>query len=52
VLLKCRAERVTGAEQDRVWEQIRAKFPQYASVDWKPRVTMALRIYDWLQEGT
>jgi hypothetical protein len=51
VLFKCRAERITGTEQDLVWERIRAKFPQYASVDWKPRATIALRIYDWLQEG-
>ncbi len=51
VLLKCRAERITGADQDTIWEQIRTKFPQCASVGWKPRATMALRIYDWLQEG-
>lgn len=51
VMLKCRADEVTGAERDAVWDRIRAKFPQYASVDWQPRQTLALRIYDWLQEG-
>ena len=51
VILKCKAERVTGAEQERAWEMIRAKYPQYATIDWKPRLTMALRIYDWLAEG-
>lgn len=51
VLLKCRAEEVSGAERDAAWDRIRSKFPQYASVDWKPRQTLALRIYDWLQEG-
>jgi nitroimidazol reductase NimA-like FMN-containing flavoprotein (pyridoxamine 5'-phosphate oxidase superfamily) len=51
VILKCRAERVTGAEQERAWELIRAKYPQYTTVDWKPRLTVALRIYDWIAEG-
>lgn len=51
VLLKCRAEEVSGAEKDDAWERIRAKFPQYTTVDWQPRQTVALRIYSWLQEG-
>lgn len=51
VLLKCRAEEVTGAEKDAAWERIRAKFPQYTTVDWQPRQTMALRAYGWFQEG-
>ena len=51
VLLKCHANEVTGKERDAVWERIRAKFPQYASVDWQPRQTLALSIYDWVQEG-
>ena len=51
VILKCKAERVTGTEQDRVWEIIRVKYPQYTTVDWEPRLTMALRIYDWIAEG-
>jgi nitroimidazol reductase NimA-like FMN-containing flavoprotein (pyridoxamine 5'-phosphate oxidase superfamily) len=51
VILKCRAERVTGTEQERAWDLIRTKYPQYTTVDWKPRLTMALRIYDWIAEG-
>jgi nitroimidazol reductase NimA-like FMN-containing flavoprotein (pyridoxamine 5'-phosphate oxidase superfamily) len=51
VLLRCTAEPVTGAEQESVWVRIRTKFPEYASVDWKPRLTMALRINRWMQEG-
>lgn len=51
VLLRCTAERVTGAEQEAAWELIRAKFPQHASVKWRPRMTMALRVYEWLSEG-
>jgi hypothetical protein len=51
VLLKCKAERVTGVEQLAAWDRIRSKYPQYTTVDWKPRQTMALCIYDWLQEG-
>ncbi len=51
VLLHCTAEPVSGAEQDAAWARIRAKFPQYVSVDWKPRRTMALRIDSWMQEG-
>ncbi len=51
VLLRCRAERVEGREQDEAWDRIRAKFPQYPTVGWEPRLTMALRIDDWTQEG-
>jgi nitroimidazol reductase NimA-like FMN-containing flavoprotein (pyridoxamine 5'-phosphate oxidase superfamily) len=51
VILRCTAEAVTGVAQERVWEQIRTTYPQYASVEWSPRLTMALRISGWLQEG-
>ncbi len=51
VLLRCTAERVTGAEQEAVWERIRAKFPQYSTVNWRPRLTLALQVYEWLSEG-
>jgi len=51
VLLRCRAEPVTGAEQDAAWNLVRAKFPQYVTVEWKPRLTLALREYDWVSEG-
>ena len=51
VLLKCQAEPVTGAEQEAAWAMIRQKFPQYEGIDWKPRLTVALRIQTWLSEG-
>jgi nitroimidazol reductase NimA-like FMN-containing flavoprotein (pyridoxamine 5'-phosphate oxidase superfamily) len=51
VLLHCRAEPVEGHEQEAAWALIRIKFPQYAEINWKPRLTMALRIGAWLQEG-
>lgn len=51
VILRCDAEPVTGAEQDAAWDRIRSKFPQYTTVDWRPRLTVALRITDWLAEG-
>jgi nitroimidazol reductase NimA-like FMN-containing flavoprotein (pyridoxamine 5'-phosphate oxidase superfamily) len=51
VLLRCLAEPADGAERDRAWDRIRAKFPQYESIDWKPRLTLALRIQDWRAEG-
>jgi nitroimidazol reductase NimA-like FMN-containing flavoprotein (pyridoxamine 5'-phosphate oxidase superfamily) len=51
VLLRCTAEAVNGPEQARAWERIRAKFPQYTTVDWEPRLTMALRVEGWVQEG-
>lgn len=51
VLLRCRAEPVEGEERDRAWERIREKYPRYESIGWEPRLTLALRIYDWNQEG-
>ncbi len=51
VLLRCVADQVEGPKQQAVWEQIRRKFPQYTTVNWSPRVTMALRIHSWLEEG-
>ncbi len=51
VLLRCRAEEAKGEERDRAWTMIREKFPQYSSVGWKPRLTLALHIYDWRQWG-
>lgn len=53
VLLRCRAERAGKREQDEAWERIRRKFPpeRNPTVKWNPRLTMALRIEDWLQEG-
>ncbi|MEX0800336.1 MAG: pyridoxamine 5'-phosphate oxidase family protein [Dehalococcoidia bacterium] len=51
VLLRCRAEEVSGQERDGAWDMIREKFPQYSSVGWAPRLTLALRVYDWRQWG-
>jgi nitroimidazol reductase NimA-like FMN-containing flavoprotein (pyridoxamine 5'-phosphate oxidase superfamily) len=50
-LLRCRAEVIEGEERDRAWELIRAKFPAYETVGWEPRMTLALRVYDWRQWG-
>ena len=51
VLPRCRAEQATGDEQEQAWEMIRRKFPQYSTVDWHPRLTLALRIHEWRQWG-
>jgi nitroimidazol reductase NimA-like FMN-containing flavoprotein (pyridoxamine 5'-phosphate oxidase superfamily) len=51
LLLHCHAERVEGPEQEAAWDRIREKFPQHKSIGWEPRLTMALRIRDWLSEG-
>lgn len=51
VLLRCDVQEAQGEEKDRAWALIRAKFPQYKVVDWGPRLTLALRIYDWRQWG-
>src|SRR6266496_2912330 len=51
VRLRCNAEPAEGEEQERAWTMIREKFPQYQSVGWEPRLTLALRIYDWRQWG-
>ena len=51
VLLRCHAEPIEGEEKERAWEMIREKFPQYKPIGWKPRLTLALRIYDWRQWG-
>lgn len=51
VLLKCRAQEVAGEEKERAWSMIREKFPQYEGIGWEPRLTLALRTYDWRQWG-
>jgi nitroimidazol reductase NimA-like FMN-containing flavoprotein (pyridoxamine 5'-phosphate oxidase superfamily) len=51
VLLRCRVEEAKGEELDRAWEMIHEKFPQHESIGWKPRLTLALRVYDWRQWG-
>jgi coenzyme F420-0:L-glutamate ligase/coenzyme F420-1:gamma-L-glutamate ligase len=47
VLLRCQAEAVGKEEQERAWELIRQKYPQYKEIDWRPRLTLALRIRSW-----
>lgn len=51
VLLRCNAEPAEGEDQERAWALIREKFPRYQSVGWEPRLTLALRVYDWRQWG-
>jgi nitroimidazol reductase NimA-like FMN-containing flavoprotein (pyridoxamine 5'-phosphate oxidase superfamily) len=51
VLLRCRAEVLEGGEKELAWRMIREKFPQYITVKWQPRLTLALRVYDWRQWG-
>lgn len=51
VLLRCRATEAAGEEREQAWEMIRAKFPQYKTVDWQPRLTLALHVQDWRQWG-
>jgi nitroimidazol reductase NimA-like FMN-containing flavoprotein (pyridoxamine 5'-phosphate oxidase superfamily) len=51
VLLHCAARPVKGAERTAAWKRIRTKYPQYTTVNWRPRLTVALRIERWMQEG-
>lgn len=51
VLLRCRARETSGEEKERAWAMIREKFPQYSSVNWEPRLTLALEPHDWRQWG-
>lgn len=51
VLLRCRAEPAGSAERDRAWDRIRLKFPLYEAFKWAPRLTLALRVYDWRQQA-
>jgi nitroimidazol reductase NimA-like FMN-containing flavoprotein (pyridoxamine 5'-phosphate oxidase superfamily) len=51
VLLRCVAEQVAGVEQEAAWKLIRQKFPQHREINWRPRLTMALRIDAWMADG-
>ena len=51
VLLRCHAGQAQGDELERAWAMIREKFPQYGSVGWEPRLTLALRVQEWRQWG-
>lgn len=51
VILRTRAEPIEGDRQDAAWSMFREKFPQHASVNWNPRLTLALHIESWTQWG-
>jgi nitroimidazol reductase NimA-like FMN-containing flavoprotein (pyridoxamine 5'-phosphate oxidase superfamily) len=51
VVLRTKAEPIGGKRQEAAWRMIREKFPQYSSVDWTPRLTLALHIESWTQWG-
>ena len=51
VVLRTNAEPIEGERQEAAWRLLREKFPQYSSVDWNPRLTLALHIDSWTQWG-
>ena len=51
VILRCRGEELADEEKERAWDLIREKYPQYEGIGWKPRLTLALRVYDWSEWG-
>jgi PPOX class probable F420-dependent enzyme len=51
VLLRCRARRANEEEERQAWALIRQKFPQYQSIGWEPRMTLALEIESWTSWG-
>lgn len=51
VILRCRVRQARGSERDAAWRRIRRKFPQSRAIDWNPRLTLALRIVSWREEG-
>lgn len=51
LLLRCRAQALEGEAVEAAWRQIREKYPQYGSVGWEPRLTLALSIQEWRQWG-
>jgi len=51
VILYCTARPAGPDAQARAWDLIRAKYPQYSTVNWRPRLTLALTIDRWRQEG-
>ncbi|MGB6836832.1 MAG: hypothetical protein WBF66_03910, partial [Dehalococcoidia bacterium] len=50
-LLHCDVQVAKGEERDHAWQLIRQKYPQYKEVDWRPRLTLALRIRSWTEWG-
>jgi len=51
VLLSCKAEPAGREEQEHAWQMIRQKYPQHKDIQWKPRLTLALRIRSWTSWG-
>lgn len=50
-LLHCDVQVATEEERDHAWQLIRQKYPQYKDIDWRPRLTLALRIRAWTEWG-
>jgi coenzyme F420-0:L-glutamate ligase/coenzyme F420-1:gamma-L-glutamate ligase len=50
-LLHCDVQVAKGEERDHAWQLIRQKYPQYKEIDWRPRLTLALRIRSWTEWG-
>ena len=51
VILRCRAEELSGEELERAWVLFRGKFPQGELIGWSARLTLALRIGGWTEWG-
>lgn len=51
VILRCKAEVLSGDEFERAWVLLHAKFPQGAAIGWTARHSLALRIIDWVEWG-
>ena len=51
VILRCRAEELTGEDLERAWALFREKYPQGEPWGWAPRLTLALRVYGWTEWG-
>jgi hypothetical protein len=50
VVAYCRVERPDETEHERAWALLREKYPQGVGF-WNPRLTLALRIENWVQWG-
>lgn len=51
VILYTRAKEARGEAKRKAWRLIRRKFPQSVKTEWNPRLTLFLRIEDWMQWG-
>lgn len=50
-VLRCRVREARGSERDGAWRRIRRKFPQSKAIDWNPRLTLALEVVSWHEQG-